>query len=395
MKYVGVDLHKKIIVLCVMDKEQKILQRMTLHCSEPAKVRTYFAGLGPAKVVVEATAGYEWFAEMLDELKIEVVLAHPGKMRVIAESVQKSDKLDAEILARFLVLGMIPLAYRPTKRQREHRVLVRHRVAVRQQCSRIKCMVRRVLSNYNLDRRDAFSVSGREWLKELDLPSVDRFVLTQLLGDLDHMEAQLAKAKEQLRTFANGGDKAEKRAREVLVSAPGVGEVVSEVVLAELADVSRFASIDQAPAYAGLVPGQRESAGKAKALGITKKGSRLLRWAMVEAAWQSIRVSRRWERQYATLKKRCGAKRAIVALARRLLRVLTSMWRSGQTYRWGVNERIGGAKSKAAKTAKASQAEDAQTESAKAKDAEGEKAKAGKAKARKAASRPKAAVDVK
>lgn len=74
MKYVGVDLHKKIIVLCVMNKDRKVLDRRTFQCQEPDKLRAYFAGLGPVTVVVEATASYEWFADMLDELKIPLVL---------------------------------------------------------------------------------------------------------------------------------------------------------------------------------------------------------------------------------------------------------------------------------------------------------------------------------
>jgi transposase len=70
--------------------------------------------------------------------------------------------------------------------------------------------------------------------------------------------------------------------------------VVSEVVLAELGDGDRFGSLKEATAYAGLVPGKRDSDGKGKELGITKKGSRLLRWAMVEAAWVAVSHSARW-----------------------------------------------------------------------------------------------------
>ena len=73
----------------------------------------------------------------------------------------------------------------------------------------------------------------------------------------------------------------------MLRGVPGVGEVTAEVVLAELGDVSRFRSAKQVVAYAGLAPGRRESAGKVKDLGITKRGSGLLRWVLVEAAWQA------------------------------------------------------------------------------------------------------------
>lgn len=115
--------------------------------------------------------------------------------------------------------------------------------------------------------------------------------------------------------------------------------MVSDVVMAELGDVKRFANAKQVAAYAGLAPGRRESAGKGKDLGITKEGSRILRWALVQSAWQSIRYSLKWEKIYERLKKTRGAKKAIIAVARRLLCVLVSLWKSGKTYQYNLHER--------------------------------------------------------
>jgi transposase len=339
MKYVGIDLHKQIIVLCVVNQERKVLERKTFRCADAERIREYFAQLGGFDAVVEATASYVWLVELIGPLAQRVVLAHPGKLRVIAESTRKTDKLDAQVLAEFLALNMIPPAYRPTARQREHRVLVRHRAQVSQQCSRIKCQIRRLLSNYNADRRDVFTAVGAEYLKELKLSAADRFVLEQYLANLAHHKKNLAAAKEELRTFAAQGPAKDREVRAVLRSAPGVGEVVSDVVMAELADVKRFANAKQVAAYAGLVPRRRESAGKGKDLGITKEGSRILRWALVESAWQSIRYSLKWEKIYERLKKKRGPKKAIIAVTRRLLCVLVSLWKSGQAYEFARDER--------------------------------------------------------
>ena len=106
-----------------------------------------------------------------------------------------------------------------------------------------------------------------------------------------------------------------------------------DVVLAEVGDVQRFRSEKRVASYAGLAPGQRESAGRSKELGISKEGSRLLRWALVEAAWRLVRHSQRWQRVYEQLCKRRGKKKAIVAVARRLLGVMVALLRSGQAYR--------------------------------------------------------------
>jgi transposase len=132
VNYVGIDLHKKTIVLCVMNQDRKVTGRKTFACCQAEAVREFFAGLGPFRAVVEATASYEWLVELIEPLAEKVVLAHPGKLRVIAESAKKTDKLDAAVLAEFLARDMIPEAFRPTDRQRQHRAMVRHRQHLKQ-----------------------------------------------------------------------------------------------------------------------------------------------------------------------------------------------------------------------------------------------------------------------
>ena len=105
-----------------------------------------------------------------------------------------------------------------------------------------------------------------------------------------------------------------------------------EVVLAELADIQRFNSQKQVVAYAGLSPGQRESAGKSQELHLEKNGSKLMRWVLIEAAWRLVRHSPRWHGIYERLKARVRAKKAIVAVARRLLCLITAILQSGRPY---------------------------------------------------------------
>ena len=107
------------------------------------------------------------------------MLAHPGKLRVIAESARKSDKLDARALAEFLAMDMIPPAYRPTPRQREHRALVRHRQFLMKRRTQLRVKVRRVVSDYNADRRDLFAAAGRAHLAAVPLSASDRFIIGQ------------------------------------------------------------------------------------------------------------------------------------------------------------------------------------------------------------------------
>jgi transposase len=109
--------------------------------------------------------------------------------------------------------------------------------------------------------------------------------------------------------------------------------VTTEVILSELGDTRRFRSQNDVVQYAGLAPGVRQSAGRRANLAITKEGSRLLRWTMVELAWRLVGKTRRWGSIYEQLRARTGAKKAIVAVARRVLCVLVSLLKSGQAYR--------------------------------------------------------------
>jgi transposase len=333
VKYVGIDLHKKTISLCVVDQERRKLDDRRFVCSDSDRIVAYFRELGEFQAVVEATASYEWLVRLLEPLARGLVLAHPKKLRIIAESTRKSDKVDARVLAEFLALDMVPKAYRPTPRQREHRVLVRHRCYLQRRITSIRNKVRHILSDYNADRKDLFTGEGLAYLAAVPLSASDRFAVEQLLKEFTFQRGQLKGLTKALKEFIATAPVAEAEARTVLGSIPGVGTVTTEVVLSELADPKRFRSAKCAVAYAGMAPGQRESAGKRKELPIERTGSKLLRWVLVEAAWQLVRRTVRWRVVFEQLSGRIGRKKAIVAVARRLLGVMMALLKSGQPYR--------------------------------------------------------------
>jgi transposase len=333
MNFVGVDLHKKTIVLCVMDQDRKITHRRSFACCDTESITAFFQSLEAFEVVVEATASYEWFIELVEPCAQKVVLANPKKLRVIAESNKKTDKLDAHVLAEFLARDMIPQAHRPTPRQREHRTLVRHRQYLKGRATALKIKMRRLLSDYNADCKDLFSVPGWEQaLKTAPLRPSARFVLEQLHAAWQTLEGQLRALSQRMKEFAAAAPPREAEARKKLVKMPGVGPVTIDVVLSEVGDVRRFPSAKALTAYVGLAPRVRQSAGKRKDLRITKEGSPLMRWALVEASWRVITQSQAWEGIYQRIKKRAGSKKAIVAVARRLWCVIYALLRDGTCY---------------------------------------------------------------
>ena len=337
MKYVGVGLHKHVIKLCVVrvvGRKRKVVTRQTFSCKETEAIRAFFEALGRFQVVVEATASYEWFFLLVEDQADRVVLAHPKKLRVIAESTRKTDKIDAEVLAVFLALEMIPEAWRPSPRVRQHRVLVRHRRWLQGRITSIKCKLRNKAAHYNADVAELFTRRGDKHLAELAMSAADRFEVLALQEQLALFERQRKEVDRELQKFAAKAPLAEREARAVLESMPQVGAVTIDVVLSELGDWRRFHSAKGVVAYAGLAPGIRQSAGRRFDLSITKEGSRLLRWAMVETAWRLVGCQARWRAMFQRLERNTGSKKkAIVALARHVLCVMFSMLQSGQAYR--------------------------------------------------------------
>jgi transposase len=176
MKSVGIDLHKHSITVCVWNPDgPSRIHR--LQCSDVPAIRRFFASLGAFQASIEATASYHWLVELLEPMTHRIVLAHPQKMRIIAESRHKSDRVDARVLAEFLAHGWTPEAYRPTPRQREHRTLVRHRQCLVREQTLIRNKIRRIVSDSNADRRDLFSQRGLAYLATVPLNPSERFAV--------------------------------------------------------------------------------------------------------------------------------------------------------------------------------------------------------------------------
>jgi transposase len=337
MKFIGVDLHKKTISLCVVvvvAGKRQVVRRRRFDCQKTEAIRAFFEEQGTFQAVVEATANYEWFLLLIEDLADRCVLAHPKKLRVIAECKHKSDKVDAQILAEFLAMDMIPEAYRPSPRIRQYRVLVRHRRWLQGRTTSLKCKLRDKAAHYNADIAELFTLKGEKHLAEIAMSRADRFQTTEMLKLLYFCQEQFENVNAELRRFAKTAPGPEREARAVLTTIPEVGPVTIDIVLSELGDWRRFRNAKQVVSFAGLDPGYRESDGKGKRLSITKEGSRLLRWAMIETAWRFVGKFARWRHIFATLKKNTGStKKAIVGVARRILCVIYAMLRDGRAYR--------------------------------------------------------------
>jgi transposase len=336
MKFVGADLHKKSISFCVVEVVERtcqVVERRRMSCQNVAAIERFLRNLGPFQVTVEATIGYDWFAALAEDYAQQVVVAHPGKLRVIADSTRKTDRIDAQVLTEFLAHDMIPAAWRATPRVRQHRSLVRRRQKIQSRITSIKNTIRGILTRYNADRRDLFTKLGRRAVEQLPLFEEEKWLLQDLFEDLEQAKLRLAKVDARLRRFAETAPLKEREARAVLASMPYVGPITIDVVLAELGDWERFENGNAVVAFAGLAPGVRESDGRRHTLGLTKAGSPLLRWVLIQLTHRLKRTTARWRKAFERLAVRVGKKKATCAIARRLLLVLYAMLRDGAAYR--------------------------------------------------------------
>ncbi|MBK8913320.1 MAG: IS110 family transposase [Phycisphaerales bacterium] len=287
-KFVGVDLHKQRIVVCVVNQARQVLTSARFTNAESIKLAAWLKALGSFDLVLEATASYEWFVKLVEPLAGRVLLAHPRKMRIIAESTRKSDKVDARVLAEFLALDMIPPAHRPTPRQQAPQAGAA--AGLRTGAADVDQEPHPARGG-RVQRGPQGSVHEREpeVPAGLKLDPVDRWLVQRLLRELKLYRDELKAVDRQLAAFARTAPAAEAGHRALLDSIPAVGPVTRETFLAEVAGPERFGSQKKLTSYVGLAPGQRESAGRRHDLGITHSGSPILRWVLHQAAWQLVR----------------------------------------------------------------------------------------------------------
>lgn len=315
MNSVGIDLHRnRSHIAAINDEGTEVLSRRIQN--DPATFLELLSDLdGESRVALEATYGWEWLAELLEEAGYELHLAHPLRTKAIASARVKTDAVDARTLAQLLRADLLPEAYVAPRELRDLRDLLRHRVALTQIRSALKNRVHAQLARHGIARRhsDLFGAGGREFLAELALREPPRRRLDSLLTLIGDFDREIEAATKEIDARAKVDDRVG-----VLTQIRGLGPYTAMLVIAEVGDVSRFPSARKLCAWAGLTPTVRSSDGKARLGHISKQGSRPLRWALVEAAQHSARGGGPLRETFERIAKRRGRKVAKVAVARKI-----------------------------------------------------------------------------
>jgi len=318
-RFLALDLHKHYLVVGGVNFRQQVVlnpRRISLE-KWPAWAK---ANLLPSDaVVLEATTNAWDIYDQIVSLVARVVVAHPPKVKWIAEARVKTDRLDVLRLAHLLAADLIPEVWVPPVEVRELRALMAHRRRLVQMGTRARNRLHSLLHRHNLKppAGKIFAQKHREWWQKLDLSPTQLMRIRHDLATLDHVQGQLAEIEQELSRLST----AEPWADQVpfLLQLPGFGLIVSLTVLAAIGDISRFSHPKKLVGYAGLGASIHDSGEKHRTGRITKRGRKELRWVLVEAAWRAADTHPYWKAQYERLERRSGSTKAAVALARKLL----------------------------------------------------------------------------
>lgn len=335
--YFGLDVHKKFIQVCKLSKTGEVLSNTKIGGDKESILAFANELKSDDHVVLETTFNSWSVYDALTESKARIVVSDSNKVKAIAHAKVKTDKVDAEILARLLRADFIPEVQMPSKQTWQRRELVSHLRFLSKQRTMIKNAIWGIL-NRNLIKvphKNVFTKRGIVWLKTLALHPLLRLQLDNLLSSYDSLEITSYEVEKTLIEIAS-----EDQNVRLLLSIPGVGLKVAVGLVAAIGDVNRFKTPNQLAKYFGLTPSLSQSADRSYSGRITKQGTSYGRWLAVEAA-QSLALSGSpITASYYKIKNKKGHNIAVTALARKLIVVVWHMLKKQQPYRYAKPQRV-------------------------------------------------------
>jgi len=324
-QYVGIDLHRRRSVIVRRTTEGETLETVRID-NDAVALAAELAKAGEApEVVLEATYGWYWAADVLAECGANVHLAHPlgnnwGHRRV------KNDERDATDLVDLLRMGRLAEAWIAPPELRELRELVRHRAKLVHLRASLKAQVHAVLAKEGVavPMSDLFGVAGTALLDTCELGDAYATRVESLRDVMEVVEREIAMTQRRVEVAV-----ADDAGYAAIQAIPGVGPILAAIFVAEIGDIARFPTAHHLASWAGLTPSHRESDTTVRRGHITKQGSRLVRWAAVEAVSRQ-RGATPIRAHHHRVADRRGKNIGRVAAARKLVTLVYYGLRDGQ-----------------------------------------------------------------
>jgi transposase len=332
-KTVGMDLGDKYSQICVLDENGEVLEESRIR-TEQGSIGAYFQLRSPMQVVIEAGTHSPWVSRAIEAAGHKVIVANPRRVRLIAENDQKSDVVDAELLAR---LGRVdpkllaPIQHR-TKEVQSDLVQVRARAALVEARVQLINSVRGLVksSGHRMPR----SSSGAFGKKAAELPAELREQLLPMMSGIEKLSEKIREYDQRIEALADISYAETKPLRQIA----GVGALTALTFVATLEDPSRFRSARSVGAFVGLTQRRHQTGKSDPELRISKKGDTYLRKLLVQSASYILgpfgpdSALREWGLALAARGGKHAKKRAQVAVARKLSVLLYRLWVTGEDY---------------------------------------------------------------
>jgi transposase len=289
-------------------------------------------------IAIESVGNWYWMVEEMERAGHEPRLAHAGKAKLMMGQINKTDKLDARGLALLLRNGTLPSVWIPPGELRDQRELPRMRMGLVHVRTVLKNRIHATLAKYALEIpevSDIFGVTGRKLIESRleELPSYTRRSVQTQLELLDQLGGHIQECEEQIRQVVRVTPE-----MKLLMTIPGIGEILAVVLAWEIGDVTRFPGPDHLASYAGCVPRVKSSGGRSFFGKVRPDVNRYLKWALIEAAniiqlQQGHWSNRHAVRLYQRVRERGGHAKAIVAVSRHLAEAAYGILRKKEPYR--------------------------------------------------------------
>ena len=330
--FVGMDLHKNYLQIAVMNEKGKVLENSRINNNLKQVGRFFDENIKKSnekvRVVMESSSvWYNIYSYLSEEKHLNVVLSNPVKTRAIASAKIKTDKLDAAKLANLLRGGYIAECYVPDRRIMDLRELVRHRAALVRMRTKLKNKIHSIvlMKGIQISRKHcSFTHLYNEELKELNDYRINGY-----LHLIESLDSEIKDVSKKILMLAKEDEMAS-----LLMTIPGVGYYSALLIVSEIGDITRFPDSYHLCSYAGLVPSTHSSGGITYHGSITKRGSKYLRWIMLECVHVHIRTNKNSNitRFYTRLAKIKGSSKAAVAAASKLLKVVYWIMKEKRKY---------------------------------------------------------------
>lgn len=330
MMIIGCDYHPGVQQIAVVDTDTGEFQETRLqHREEAEKFYRELAGRGvQVRLGMEASGHARWFERLLGELKFELWIGDAAEIRAKRVRKKKTDREDARHILHLLVEDRFPGIWVPSWGNRDVRQLLWHRHRMVQMRTRVMNQLQAVALNEGVRcKKRLWGERGRQQLESFQLAPWGNRRRRDLLELLDRLNPTIAALTQAIEQEVEKYPVAQR-----LMTHPGVGALTALAFVLIIGEAERFQCGKQIAAYLGLVP-EEDSSGDSRRLGhISKQGSGLMRFFLVEAAQVTVRSDGEWRSKYFHLAMRRGRKIAKVAMARRLAVRMFWMWRNEWDY---------------------------------------------------------------